>query len=61
LARPDVFDADRQGQGCAVGTAAHPNVMIIVEGNDLETPRPAVQEACTDLDESAGEERMRVG
>jgi len=35
--------------------------MIIVEGNDLETPRPAVQEACADLDESAGEERMRVG
>jgi hypothetical protein len=61
LVRPDVFDADRIRQGRAIGTAADPNMMIIVEGNDLEAPRPAEQVPRADFDPSAGEEPMRVG
>jgi hypothetical protein len=56
-----VFDADRHRQGRAVGTSADPDMTIIVEGNDLEAPRPAEQVPRADFDLGAGEEPMRVG
>ncbi|MDQ1460718.1 MAG: hypothetical protein QOI08_2202, partial [Actinomycetota bacterium] len=60
LARPDVFDTDRQRQGRAIGTSADPNMMIIVEGDDLEAPRPAEQVPRTHFNLSAGEEPRPV-
>jgi hypothetical protein len=61
LARPDVFDADRIWQGRAIGTSADQDMMIVVESNDLEAPRPAEQVPRTDFDLSAGQEPMQVG
>jgi hypothetical protein len=48
-------------QARAIGMAADPNMMIIVEGNDLEAACPAEQVPRADFDPSAGEEPMRVG
>jgi hypothetical protein len=60
LARPDVFDVDRIWQGRAVGTSADPDMLIIVEGNDLEALRPAEQVPRTDFDGSAWAEPVEV-
>jgi hypothetical protein len=61
LARPDVFDADRHRQGRAIGTSADQNMMVIVEGNDLEAPRPAEQVPRADFDLGTRDEPMPVG
>jgi hypothetical protein len=61
LPRADLFDADRHRQACAIGTPAEPNLMIIVDGNDLEARCPAEQVSRADFDLGAGNELMRVG